>query len=255
MPVSPFKPKPAMLSGETVDFEVPFQGTLLRGSRYTPSGATQTALVLHGGGTSAAEGFGELRLFLHARNIATLVFDAVGHGRTGGAQLGTTLEERVQQVITVVQSQGLAPDALALVGFSMGAYVAVKAAAQLGVPRLCLAIPAAYATQAYQVPFGPQFSQILRTPDSWVNSDAFDLVADYTGHLLVLSAEEDSVVPSEIPHTYLTCAKRSASRQHHIIRRAGHQLSEHYAREPQAREDAYAAIAALCQQGSHRSPT
>jgi hypothetical protein len=244
-----------MLSGELVDFEVPFQGTLLRGTQCTPPGATHTALVLHGGGTSAADGFGELRRFLFARDIATLAFDAVGHGRTGGAQLGTTLEERVQQVITVVHAQGLAPEALALVGFSMGAYVAVKAAAQLGVPRLCLAIPAAYATQAYQVPFGPEFSQILRTPDSWVASDAFDLVADYTGQLLVLSAEEDSVVPSEIPHTYLTCASKSASRQHHIIRRAGHKLSEHYAREPQAREDAYTAIAALCQQGSHSSQT
>lgn len=236
-----------MLSQDMRGFEVPFQGTLLRGSRYTPPGASHTTLILHGGGTSAAEGFGELRRFLHARHIETIAFDAVGHGRTGGAQLGTTLEERVQQVIAVVQSQALVPEALALLGFSMGAYVAVKAAAQLGVPSLCLAIPAAYATQAYQVPFGPQFSQILRTPDSWVDSDAFDLVADYTGHLLVISAEEDRVVPPEIPHTYLTCAKRSASRQHHIIRGAGHQLSEHYAREPQAREDAYTAIAALCQ--------
>jgi uncharacterized protein len=235
-----------MLSGEILDFEVPFQGTLLQGSRWAPPEVTHTALVLHGGGTSSAEGFGELRSFLHARNIATLAFDAVGHGRTGGAQLGTTLEERVQQVITVVQAQGLAPESLALVGFSMGAYVAVKAAAELGVPRLCLAIPAAYATQAYQVPFGPQFSQILRTPDSWVASDAFDLVADYPGHLLVLSAEEDRVVPPEIPHTYLSCANKSASRQHHIIRRAGHKLSEHYAREPASREQAYAAIAALC---------
>jgi uncharacterized protein len=236
-----------MLSQDVLDFEVPFQGTLLRGNRWTQPEATCTALVLHGGGTSAAEGFGELRRFLHARHITTLAFDAVGHGRTGGAQLGTTLQQRVQQVAAVVQCQGLVAESLALIGFSMGAYVAVKAAAQLGVPRLCLAIPAAYATQAFEVPFGPQFSQILRTPGSWVPSDAFDLVADYTGHLLVLSAEEDRVVPSEIPQKYLACAHNSASRQHHIIQRAGHKLSEHYAREPQAREAAYSAIATLCQ--------
>jgi len=236
-----------MLSQDVIDFAVPFQGTLLHGTQWTPPGATHTALVLHGGGTSAAQGFGELRRFLHARQIGTLAFDAVGHGRTGGAQLGTTLQQRVQQVVAVVQAQGLAPASLALVGFSMGAYVAVKAAAQLGVPRLCLAIPAAYATQAFEVPFGPQFSQILRTPGSWVQSDAFDLVADYPGHLLVLSAEEDRVVPPEIPHTYLTRANNSASRQHHIIQRAGHKLNEHYAREPQAQKAAYSAIAALCQ--------
>lgn len=239
-----------MLSINSLDFEVPFQGALLRGNRWTPPGATRMALVLHGGGTSTAEGFGELRRFLHASNVATLAFDAVGHGRTGGEQLGTTLQQRVQQVIAVVQSQELAPESLALIGFSMGAYVAVKAAVQLGVPRLCLAIPAAYATQAFEVPFGPQFSQILRTPGSWVPSDAFDLVADYTGHLLVVSAEEDRVVPSEIPQKYLACALNAASRQHHIILRAGHKLSEHYAREPQAREAAYSAIVALCQRES-----
>jgi len=239
-----------MLTTGVLDFEVPFHGTLLRGNRWTPPGATHLALVLHGGGTSTAEGFCELLRFLHARHIATLAFDAIGHGRTGGAQLGTTLQQRVQQVITVVQSQGLAPESLALIGFSMGAYVAVKAAAQLGVPRLCLAIPAAYATQAFEVPFGPQFSQILRTPGSWVQSDVFDLVADYTGHLLVVSAEEDRVVPPEIPQKYLACANNSASRQHHIIQRAGHKLSEHYAREPQAREAAYSAIATLCQRES-----
>jgi len=236
-----------MLSQALVQFDVPFQTTLLRGSRCTPPAATQTAVVLHGGGTSTADGLAELRDFLHARQIATLAFDAVGHGRTGGAQLGTTLAQRVQQVVAVVQSQGMRPDSVALLGFSMGAYVAAKAATQLGVARLCLAIPAAYATRAYEVPFGPQFSQILRTPGSWRQSDAFDLVADFQGHLLVVSAEEDQVVPQEIPHTYVKRAAQSASRQHHIIARAGHKLSEHYAREPQARQDVYRLMADLCE--------
>lgn len=239
----------SMLIPDIFEFEVPFQRTVLLGNRWTPQGATRKALLLHGGGTSAADGFLELRTFLYAQNIETLAFDCVGHGRTGGPLLGTTLHERVQQVNAVIKSQRIKPSTLAIVGFSMGAYVAVKAAVEIGVRRLCLAIPAAYSTQAYKVPFGPEFSQILRTPRSWANSDAFDLTRDYTGHLLVVSAEEDRIVPAEIPQRYASARDKLASTVHHVVKGSGHNLSEHYEREPQARMAAYTEIASLCQRG------
>jgi pimeloyl-ACP methyl ester carboxylesterase len=238
-----------MLTAGSLEFEVPFQRTVLLGNRRTPHGATRSAILLHGGGTSAADGFEELRTFLHAQGVETLAFDCVGHGRTGGQQLGTTLHERVQQVHAVITSQNLEPSVLTLIGFSMGAYVAVKAAAEIGVPRLCLAIPAAYTAQAYKTPFGPEFSQILRTPRSWETSDAFDLIRNYTGHLLVVSAEEDRIVPAEIPQRYATTRTNRRSTVHHVIKGSGHNLSEHYERDPQARMAAYTEIASLCQRG------
>lgn len=238
-----------MLAADTLEFQVPFQRTALLGNRWAPVGATRTALLLHGGGTSAADGFQELRTFLYAQGIETLAFDFVGHGRTGGQQLGTTLHERVQQVHEVIQSQRLEPAKLTLIGFSMGAYVAVKAAVEVGIPRLCLAIPAAYAAQAYKVPFGPEFSQILRSPRSWANSDAFDLTSNYTGHLLVVSADEDRIVPGEIPQSFASAPSSRASTVHHVVKGSGHNLSEHYEREPMARVAAYSEIASLCQRG------
>jgi uncharacterized protein len=153
----------------------------------------------------------------------------------------------VQQVCSVVRSQVLDPSSLSVIGFSMGAYVAVKAAVEVGARRLCLAIPAAYAAQAYRVPFGPEFSQILRAPRSWETSDAFDLVANYTGHLLVISADGDEVVPSEIPERYAGAGVGRLSTVHHVVKGSGHNLSAHYEREPQARVAAYAEVAALCQ--------
>lgn len=239
-----------MLTADTLEYEVPFQHTLLVGNRWVPRRAIRTALLLHGGGASAADGFQELRAFLYAQAIETLAFDFVGHGRTGGPQLGTTLQERVQQVHAAINSQRLEPSTLTLIGFSMGAYVAVKAAVEVGAHRLCLAIPAAYAAQAYMAPFGPAFSQILRTPRSWVNSDAFDLTRDYTGHLLVVSAEEDKVVPAEIPQRYASAGDNRASTVHHVVKGSGHNLSEHYEREPQARMTAYNEIASLCHRSS-----
>ncbi|GAB4060872.1 alpha/beta fold hydrolase [Uliginosibacterium sediminicola] len=239
-----------MQSVDAIEYEVPFQRTVLFGSRLTPRHATRCALLLHGGGNSAADGFRELRAFLCVQGIETLAFDFVGHGRTGGSQHGTTLLERVQQVHEVVKSQRLERSTLTLVGFSMGAYVAMKVAVEAEIPRLCLAIPAAYAAGAYAAPFGPDFSQVLRTPRSWESSDAFGLARDYAGHLLVISAEEDTVIPAEIAHRYASGREHRASTVHHVIRGAGHKLNEHYEREPQARHAVYSAIASLCQRAN-----
>ncbi len=228
------------------EFQVPFAGTHLFGSHWQPTAPRATALILHGGGLSNAAGFDALRTHLAGHGVASVAFDAVGHGRTGGAQLGTTLEGRVQQVVAVAEALALRPEALTLAGFSMGAYVAVKAAVALGVPRLCLAIPAAYAPEAYAVPFGPAFSAILRTPRSWARSDAFDAVRQHHGHLLVVSAERDEVVPADIPATYATSAVNGASVHHHVVPGSLHNLSAHYEQDPAAREAVYSQIAALC---------
>ena len=238
-----------MQSATAIEYRVPFRETVLIGSRLTPERATHSAILLHGGGSSTADGFHELRAFLYAQGIETHAFDFIGHGRTGGQQNGTTLQDRVKQVHEVVKAQRIERTTLALVGFSMGAYVAMKVAAEAQIPRLCLAIPAAYAARAYEEPFGPEFSQVLRTPRSWESSDAFGLARYYAGHLLVISAEEDKVVPAEIPYRYASGRENRASTEHHVIRGAGHKLSEHYEREPEARQTVYKAIATLCQRG------
>ena len=238
-----------MLAAHAIEFKVPFQRSALVGNLWGPPEATRTALLLHGGGASASDGFQELRTFLYARGIATMAFDCIGHGRTGGPQLGTTLEQRVQQLHAVLEFQDLETSSLALIGFSMGAYVAIKATVETGIRRLGLAIPAAYATHAYKTPFGPKFSQILRSPRSWENSDAFELTRAHTGHLLVISAEDDRVVPTEIPQRYASMGGPHASTVHHIVKGSGHNLSEHYERNPSARMAAYTEIAALCHRG------
>lgn len=236
---------------EPVDFAVPFGQHRLIGNRLTPPDAVDTALILHGAGQSTAAGFTELRAYLAARQVETLVFDCVGHGKTGGAQLGTTLAQRVDQLMAVVRAQSLEAAPLTLMGFSMGAYVAMQAAAAMGAARLCLAIPAAYAPQAFHVPFGPQFSAVLRAPRSWEHSDAFELVKSYTGDLLVVSAEHDLSIPAEIPARYCAGARNARSARHHVVARAGHDLSAHYNAEPAARELAYRDIAALCLRRTH----
>lgn len=228
------------------EFRLGYGSHTLVGDRLTPARVEAVALILHGGGTSTGEGFQALRSFLYDRHIESISFDFVGHGRTGGSQQGTTLLQRVEQVQRVVQAMEVDVARLSLLGFSMGAYVATLAQAALRVPRLGLAIPAAYTPAAFDVPFGPAFRQLLRQPRSWEGSDAFDRVQDFDGHLLVLSAEHDEVVPAEIPACYHARAERARSRVHHVIRGAGHRLGPHYDAHPAAQRQAYEAIAALC---------
>lgn len=230
----------------SADFSLPFGEHILVGNRLSPTSGRGTALLLHGAGASTAQGFAALRTFLYEQRIETVVFDCVGHGRTGGQQLGTSLAQRVAQVEAVMQSQGLTAAELTLIGFSMGAYVAVRVASALGARGLCLAIPAAYAQEAFSVPFGPAFSAILRRPRSWEHSDAFTRISHYTGHLLVLSAENDQTVPSEIPHRYFAAARQARSTRHHVVARAGHNLPTHYDAVPEARARVHEEIAGLC---------
>ena len=229
-----------------VEFSVPFGDHLLVGNRFTPTPRNGTALILHGAGASTAQGFAALRMSLTARGIETIAFDFVGHGRTGGPQLGTTLAQRVAQVEAVSRAQGLKSAELSIIGFSMGAYVAVRVASALGAGRLCLAIPAAYAPAAFAVPFGPLFTDVLRRPRSWEDSDAFTLISQYAGHVLVLSAENDHIVPHEIPQKYASSAEQALSVRHHVVVRAGHNLSMHYQAEPDARDRVHEEIASLC---------
>lgn len=226
-------------------FTVPWHSFTLHGDRCTPATTIGQALILHGGGTSAGAGFAELRQTLWEHGIESLVFDAVGHGKTGGSQLGTTLAHRVDQCLKVMAYLQLQPQTLNLLGFSMGAYVAVKVMEQAPTAGLCLAIPAAYSAQAFHLPFGSAFSQCIRQPRSWDNSDAFDVVGRYPGRLLVLEAGQDTVIPAEIPDRLYQSARHARAREHHVVKASGHDLSAHYAEHPLAREQAYQSILRL----------
>jgi pimeloyl-ACP methyl ester carboxylesterase len=227
---------------------VPYKNTQLQGERWRVDGQRAEALILHGGGSSQGSGFQPLRNFLAAHGIGSTTLDFIGHGRTGGALADSSLADRVAQVLALMDDLPLDAPSTALIGFSMGAYVAAQVSARRPIRNLGLAIPAAYAPAAFELPFGPQFSACIRQPGSWQDSDAFQIMRAYTGRLLVLSAAEDQVIPAEIPARLFDEARHARQRVHHSIAGATHQLSEQFAREPQSQVEAYRQIVALMEQ-------
>ncbi len=184
-------------------------------------GDVANALLLHGAGASARHKFAILRDALAERGVGMTCFDCVGHGETGGDMAHSSLSSRTRQAQAVIAARNLV-EPLALFGFSMGAYNAVKLTQLHDVASLILIVPGMYTPLAYDLPFGPQFSTAIRRERSWVESDAWQILSNFKGRLLVIAAAEDAVIPLEIPQCLVESAGQAAWRRLLVVPETGH---------------------------------
>jgi pimeloyl-ACP methyl ester carboxylesterase len=90
------------------------------------------------------------------------------------------------------------------------------------VDALVLMVPGVYTPAAYELPFGADFSSVIRRERSWVDSDAWDILSRFQGRLLVIAAEHDATIPLEIPERLVAAAVSAASRQLYVVPDAEH---------------------------------
>ena len=203
-----------------IPFDVPYSGRLIKADHLAGRAALQT-LLIHGAGQSERGRFAPLRHALHQRGIGSTAFDCIGHGLTGGSLGESSLASRTRQAAAVADAQhGASP--LALVGTSMGAYNAIKLLETRRVESLVLVVPGVYTPPAYELPFDAGFSAVIRKPRSWEATDAWDILGRFSGRLLVIAAENDAVIPSEIPVRLVDAARQARWRQLHIVAGAQH---------------------------------
>jgi hypothetical protein len=206
------EPGPGTAEGFTVAYgATPLCGDWLR----VGAAAFPAVLCLHGAGRSCRRSFLPLRRHLYGQGLDSCAFDFVGHGQTGGALEGQTLAARTAQACRVIDTQALAWP-LTLVGISMGAYIALRLTAIYPTAALVLIVPAVYSAAAYGLPFGPAFRGAIRRYESWRDSDAWELVARFAGHLLIVAGERDAVIPAAVTDG-LAAAARLATRCRHVI--------------------------------------
>lgn len=198
-------------------FELPFGDHVLRGDSYAMGCET---VVLHGAGASSRTRFTRLQQALDARGMPSASFDFIGHGDTGGTLAGSSLHSRTDQAAAVIRQVCREP--LTLVAASMSGYTAIKLTERFSVSNLILLVPAVYATCAYDLPFGPAFSAAIRKTASWRDSDAFSILSGFKGNLLVIAAESDRVIPSEVVEKIHACATNAALRGLHVVPGSGH---------------------------------
>lgn len=196
-------------------FEISYDKYLLRGDIYRTGGDENHTIVLHGAGKSSRLTFSRFRKYLCLHGIPSASFDFVGHGETGGNIQETTLHGRTDQALAAIKHTCREP--LNLIAASMAGYSAIKLTKLITVENLVLLVPAVYAPQAYDIPFGPDFSATIRVQDSWKYSDAFDMLAEFNGNVTIIAAEFDDVVPKKLVEQLYTSAKKAKKRTLHVV--------------------------------------
>ncbi|HWB39109.1 MAG TPA: alpha/beta fold hydrolase [Candidatus Saccharimonadales bacterium] len=159
------------------------------------------AVIMHGAGVAnrtRAYGFAET---LAGKNIGSVLFDFSGHGDSSGQVSELSLERRRKQASGVIDQVLPADSEFYLMGFSMAGQTVcdLLPSYQDRVPGILLACPAVYNDAAHDIPFGnPKFTEIIRTPESWRNSQAYTNLEQYAGKTAIVIGELDEVIPEGV---------------------------------------------------------
>ncbi|MCY6371472.1 alpha/beta hydrolase [Clostridium ganghwense] len=185
---------------------------------------------LHGAGHSNRKRFEPLRELFYKNGFSSCAFDFIGHGETGGLLSESSLFERTKQVCTVIDYMKN-DEPLTIIAASMSGYTAVKLLESYNVDNIILFVPAAYDKDAYMLPFNHKFTDCIRKDRSYKNSDAWQILNEFTGNLIIIKAENDTVIPDEVINDYYESAFNAKTRKIITIKNSPHgvlnYLSEH----------------------------
>ncbi len=165
---------------------------------WLPAGGTPPAagiLVVHGAGSQKENQYDFARAAIPL-GLAVLTFDQRGHGESGGCLDGRAVSD-VVAMADVLRDGLAAPAALALRGSSMGGYLAIRAAAEVGAQAVVAICPATAGGLRRGLEQGT-LSFAADRPSLETLLDAGDLapvVASLPAPLLLMHARGDERVP------------------------------------------------------------
>lgn len=199
-----------------------YENHIINGDHYyNDNKSIATVLLLHGGGLKTTkEKYRKLRIDLLNKGIESYAFNFIGHGESNEDLYSTSLHSKVLQAKTFIDRFINKP--FSLIGSSMGGYIVVKLLELYNVSSLILFVPAAYSNSAYDINFGDKFSEIIRKENSWKDSDAFNIINKYDRNVLLISAEDDSVVPIELTNKYRSSFNKKTNVTDYIIKNGIH---------------------------------
>lgn len=157
--------------------------------------------------------YGQLALDLRQHGIHSLLYNQPATGGSGGIWEEETLESRTEALAELVVhfSKRLSVADNALIGSSAGAYMAASAVAKIKsrgekVSKLILLSPAAYPDKVEAVPYGPEFSRMIREPWDVATSPVFTRIKNFVesgGNILTAFFEvDDPPIPQFIQEQY-----------------------------------------------------
>ncbi|WP_420993277.1 alpha/beta hydrolase [Cupriavidus sp. 30B13] len=189
-------------------------------------------LLLHGAGNGHRARWLPLRQALAAHGVGSIAIDFSGHGDSPARTPGSLAKRLREARAALAHLDRGAPRAV--IGISMSGEIAVRLAADADnrIERLLTLVGAAYHPDAFELPFGPAFTAVLRTPGSWQASHAFEQIARFRGRLTLVRGADDTVIPPGVARTLAARAGRAARVEVVDLPGTGHQLSEAWRTQP-----------------------
>lgn len=214
------------------NFTVRFGRHPIKGDILRPEKGAVNLVMLHGAGLGTRDRYRDFRTRLARRSLGSLAFDFIGFGETGGDIGESSLQSRTEQACAVIAALAVEPP-LCLLGSSMGGYTAVKLLEIYPVASVILFVPAMYDRAAYPVPFGEEFSKIIRKPESWAASDAWEILQRFQGRLLIVAAGQDAIIPQDVIRRIDEAAANTSEREVHTVSQGPHLLIHYLSQNEQ----------------------
>lgn len=157
-------------------------------------------VFLHGAGTGNYTRVFGMAPALIENGHSILAFDFSGHGKSSGILKESSLQKRTDEAVSMIQEFASRESPLTICGSSMGGYIALKMLAYFPerIRNLVLFCPGVYDRRAFDLRFNSGFTEQIRVPDSWKNSDVFALLDHFKGNLAVFIGEKDQVIPPAV---------------------------------------------------------
>ncbi len=161
----------------------------------------RNVVILHGAGSSSRNRYDEFARIIQSWDIGVILFDFSGHGSSSGNIKESSLKKRFSQARYVIDTLLPAGSEFYIIGFSMGAQIACDLLKNYTerIPAVLFGCPGIYDQEAKSIPFGnKEFTNILRTTNSWQNSDAFEAIRLFKGTTIIAIGADDTVIPKGI---------------------------------------------------------
>lgn len=170
--------------------------------------------------------------------VVCLTFDLRGHGENSSQIESVTREQNLDDICAaydVLAGQDhVDANAIAVVGSSYGAYLAVLATARRPVRWLALRVPALYPDEDWDTPkFHLDRAEIALYRRKLIEHEsnrALSQCRGFAGDVLIVESENDEIVPHPAVASYLTSFITARSVTYRIITGADHALTTSEAR-------------------------
>jgi pimeloyl-ACP methyl ester carboxylesterase len=188
---------------DTVEYVVPSGKERLACSVDYSAGRQKPSVIsISGLGPSNRRTTSYLAPVFHELGQSFIRFDHSGQGDSSGDLGKSSLEKRFSETKAVLEYFSLT-EVATVVGTSIGGYIASLLANEFPVRNLVLFYPAAYSVRAWGLPFDSGFSDVIRAPDSFLESDVASSLEHFKGNALLIFGAMDEIIPEAVTDMYV----------------------------------------------------